>query len=129
LSTLCITGKVFSGKGEGANFIRLPWVRKQITEKLGFIPHSGTLNIKLTEESFKLKNLLKRAKAIEITPARGFCRGKCFKAYLRDNVECAIVIPEAVNYPKDVIEVVAPVNLRETLHLDDGDIVKVKIVL
>jgi len=127
--TLTIKGKVFSGSGDGARFIRLPWVRKQIAEKLGFIPYTGTLNIKLTAESITIKKSLKNARAIEISPAKGFCRGRCFPAYFMQNLKCAIIIPEVENYPEDVIEVVAPVNLREKFKLKDGDMVKVKIIL
>jgi len=100
-----------------------------MTEKLGFIPHSGTLNVKLTEGCPKLKNLLERAKAIEITPAKGFCRGRCFRACLMDKVECAIVIPEIADYPQDILEVIASINLREKLQLEDGDTVEVRILL
>jgi len=120
---------VFSGKGEGAKFIELPWVRKQITEKLGFTPHPGTLNIKLTRESLKLRTLLGKIGAIEISPAAGFHRGRCFKAYLINNLKCAVVIPETPNYPRDIIELIAPINLREKLQLRDGDYVQVKILL
>jgi len=129
LKTLRIKGKVFSGKGEGAKFIKLPWVRKQIKEKLDFIPHPGTLNIKLAEDGIKHKKLLKKAKSMEISQSMGFCRGKCFKAYLVDNLDCAIVVPEVKNYPEDILEIIASINLRKKLQLEDGDIVEVKILL
>jgi CTP-dependent riboflavin kinase len=129
LKTLRIEGIVFSGKGEGARFIELPWVKKQITEKLGFTPHSGTLNLKLTKKELKHRTSLEKAKATEISPAKGFSRGRCFKAYLMDKLKCAVVIPEIPNYPRDIIEVIAPANLREKLQLRDGDPVEVKILL
>ena len=129
MKSLSVEGKVFSGKGEGANFLKLKWVKKQIKEKLGFTPHLGTLNIKLSEEYSDLKNLLKRMKGMAITPTNDFCRGKCFRAYLMDGVECAIVIPEVGDYPEDLMEIVAPVNLREKIHLKDGDTIEVKILL
>ncbi|PIU59668.1 riboflavin kinase, partial [Candidatus Bathyarchaeota archaeon CG07_land_8_20_14_0_80_47_9] len=50
MPTLCIKGKISTGKGEGAQFVKLPWVRKQIIQKLGFTPFPGTLNIRLTED-------------------------------------------------------------------------------
>jgi len=128
LKSFLVKGKVFSGKSEAARFTELPWVKKQITEKLGFTPYSGTLNVKLTEDCVKLRSLLKRARGIEITPATSFCRGRCFKACLMD-VECAIVIPEIADYPSDVIEVIAPVNLREKLQLEDGDAIEIEISL
>jgi riboflavin kinase len=126
---LAIKGKVFSGSGEGAEFIRLSWVRKQIAEKLGFIPYTGTLNVKLTAEGVTIKKSLKNARAIEISPVKGFCRGRCFPAYFMQDLKCAIIIPEVKNYPEDIVEVVAPVNLREKFRLKDGDMVEVRIML
>ncbi|MDH5482387.1 MAG: CTP-dependent riboflavin kinase [Candidatus Bathyarchaeota archaeon] len=126
---LCIIGKVFSGKSEGKAFITFPWVRKQIIEKLGFIPYPGTLNIELAGDDVKLKKLLVMAKPTEISPVTGFCRGKCFKAHLMDNVKCAIIIPEITDYPENVLEIIASVNLREKLLLKNGDTVKVKLTL
>ena len=126
---LHVKGKVFSGSGEGVKFTEIPWVRKQITEKLGFIPHPGTLNIKLTEGIVELQKLSKKAKAMEISPAKGFCRGRCFHAYFMDTLKCAIVIPEVENYPEDMLEIIAPINLREKFKLKDGETVDVKIML
>jgi riboflavin kinase len=129
LNAISIEGKVTSGTSTGAEFLKLHWVKKQIVKKLGFIPYPGTLNIKLAEESGKLKILLKKARPIEILPRKGFCLGRCFKAHLMGNVECAIVLPEVPNYPVDLIEIIASENLRERLHLKDWDIVEVKVSL
>ena len=129
MTTLLVKGKVFSGSGEGAKFIQLPWVRKQIAEKLGFIPYPGTLNIKTTGGSRELKELLKNEKAIEISPIEGFCRGRCFKAILIGNLKCAIIVPEIPNYPENTVEIIAQVNLREKFKLKDGDVIEVKIVI
>ncbi len=129
MKTLCIKGTVFSGKGEGARFIGLPWVKRQIVEKLGFTPYRGTLNIELTKEEFENRALLEKAQTIEISPVKGFSRGRCFKANLMDRLECAIVIPEIPNYPENVIEVISRTDLREKLQLRDGDSVEVKILM
>ena len=126
---LTIKGKVFSGSGEGAEFIELPWVKKQIVQRLGFVPYTGTLNIKLTVQSILIKKSLKNANAIEISPIKGFCRGRCFPVGFMQDLKCAIVIPEVENYPEDVIEVIAPVNLREKFKLKDGDMVEFRIML
>ncbi|MEM4238834.1 MAG: DUF120 domain-containing protein, partial [Nitrososphaerota archaeon] len=42
-----LEGRVFSGMGEGAYYISLPWYRDQIRKKLGFDPYPGTLNVNL----------------------------------------------------------------------------------
>jgi riboflavin kinase len=128
LKTLDFEGHVFSGKGDGAKFVRLPWVKAQMTERLGFTPYSGTLNIKLAKKSISLGRLLRKARAMEILPAEGFGCGRLFKSFLED-LPCAVVVPEVANYPEDVVEVVASVNLRGKLQLKDGDAVKVKILL
>lgn len=41
----------------------------------------------------------------------------------------AVVMPQVPNYPDDLVEVLAPVNLREALRLKDGDAVEVAIRL
>ncbi|MBC7129766.1 DUF120 domain-containing protein, partial [Candidatus Bathyarchaeota archaeon] len=43
-------------------------------------------------------------------------------------VKCAIIIPEVDGYPGNVMEIIAPVNLREKLGLKDGDIVEVQFL-
>ena len=129
MQSLCLRGKVSSGKSEGTEFIKLQWVKKQIEENLGFTPYLGTLNIRLTRGDVKLKKSLTDTEGIEILPAAGFCRGKLFKACLMGSVECAVVVPEVADYPKDVIEVIASENLRRKLHLADGDLVDLEITL
>ena len=123
-----LSGKVFSGRGEGEKFLELPWVKRQVKEKLGFIPYHGTLNIMLSEESAKRRKLLEKAASMEIYPAEGYCSGKVFKASV-GVVECAIVIPEVAGYPENVLEIIAPINLRETLQVADGDEITVTVNL
>jgi riboflavin kinase len=129
INAIQLEGKVFSGSGEGAKFVRLPWVKEQIAEKIGFVPYDGTLNIKLEKNSLALKkSFLNEVKPICISPAEGFCRGTCFKAIFMSESECAVVIPEVHGYPEDVIEIIAPVNLRERFQLKDGDMIKIEVL-
>jgi riboflavin kinase len=123
-----LSGTVFSGGGEGKKFLELPWVKQQLTEKLGFAPYSGTLNVKLSEESVKRRKLLEKAHSIKICPADGYCTGTLFKASI-GTLECAIVVPEVEGYPKDLLEIIAAVNLREQLKLEDGSEVTVTVNL
>lgn len=126
MKSLCLKGEIFSGRGEGAKFIELAWVKKQMEEKLGFTLFPGTLNVKLTTDSVKMGKLLKKRAGFEILPASGYCRGRFFKAKL-NGVECAVIVPEVVGYPENIVEVVAPVNLREKLCLLDGSLVEVEV--
>jgi len=124
LQRIVFKGTVFSGTGQGKKFIDLPWVKKQIKEKLGFTPYSGTLNIRLSKESIKQKKLLENASRLEIYPEKGYCTGILIKAYI-DSLDCAIIIPEISNYKSDVLEIVAHFYLREYLNIADSDQVTV----
>jgi riboflavin kinase len=128
LKKIKLSGKVFSGQGRGEKFLELPWVKRQIKAKLGFTPYNGTLNIKLSEESAKRRKLLEKAASVKICPPKGFCSGTVFKASI-GALECAIVIPEVAGYPEDVLEIIAPANLREKLQLEDGDEITVTVNL
>ena len=121
-------GRVFSGKGDGAGFLQLPWVNQQILRKLNFKPYPGTLNVQLFKLYIKNKMLLREFPAIEILPREGYFLGKCFKVTFMNVLTCALIIPEVPHYPKDVIEVIAPVNLREKFKLKDGTVVEAKTI-
>jgi riboflavin kinase len=126
LEKIKLIGTVFSGGGEGKKFLDLPWVKRQIEEKLDFASYPGTLNIKLSEESAKHRKLLEKAHSIKISPANGYCNGILIKASI-GTLECAIVVPDVASYPKDVLEIIAAVNLREALQLKDGSEVTVTV--
>jgi riboflavin kinase len=128
LKRIELSGKIFSSRGEGKKFLELPWVKRQIKQKLGFTPYLGTLNVMLSEESVKRKKLLEKAHSIKVYPADGYCNGTFIKALI-GTLECAIVVPEVAGYPKGVLEIIAPVNLRETLQLEDGGEVTVTVIL
>ena len=122
------TGTVYSGAGQGKKFITLPWVREQLIGKLGFCPYLGTLNIRLTKENLPPKKQLETLHGTVVNPEKGYFPGILIKAKI-NNSECYIVIPKVPNYPADVLEIVAPVNLREQLKLKDGDCVCVEVTV
>jgi riboflavin kinase, archaea type len=128
LKRIKLKGIVFSGGGDGKKFMELPWVKRQMIEKLGFTPYPGTLNVKLTEESLKKRKMLKKPPSVTIYPTEGYRKGAIFKAFT-GTLECAIIVPEVPGYPKDLLEIIASVNLRETLHLEDGGEVAVTVKL
>jgi riboflavin kinase len=126
LPQIVFKGTVFSGRGEGKKFIDLPWVKGQIQEKLGFTPYSGTLNLHLSKESVEKRVLLENTKGMMIEPQVGYCPGVLFRACI-GGLECAVVVPKVPNYPSDVLEIIAPVCLREHLKLMDGSLVTVSV--
>jgi riboflavin kinase len=126
LPKLVFEGTVFSGKGEGKKFVAMPWVKRQIEEKMGFSPYAGTLNIHLTKENIKKKILLENKKEIVVEPQAGYCPGALFRACI-GALDCAVVVPKVPNYPSNVLEIVAPVCLRDHLKLVDGSLVAVSV--
>lgn len=125
---MCLEGRVYPGKGDGAKFMKLSWVKNQIKEKLGFAPYPGTLDVRITEESVKLKRALAEGDGIKILPVPGFYPGKCYKASFKTELKCAIVLPEVACYPEDLIEIIGSENLRKKFRLSDGDPVQVKVM-
>ena len=123
-----LSGKVISGRGEAEKFLELRWVKQQVEEKLGFTPYNGTLNVRLSQGSAKHRKTLEKEVSIKVCPAEGYCSARIFKAFIND-LTCAVLIPEVAGYPADVLEIVAPTNLREKLQLLDGDEVTVVINL
>ncbi len=119
-----LTGKVFSGKGDGKRFLSLKWVKEQIKQKLGFTPYLGTLNILLSGESIKRRKTLEQAQSMTICPAQGYCVGILHKACI-EKFECAVIIPDITGYPENYLELIAAENMRQELHLKDGDEVTV----
>ncbi|MEM4718565.1 MAG: DUF120 domain-containing protein [Nitrososphaerota archaeon] len=132
-SEMILTGRVFTGLGEGAYYIQIPFYMRQFEEKLGFKPYPGTLNLKLIRRDDVLRRaLVERAARIEIERfsdgRRSYGGARCIKARVGEE-DAAIIFIERTHYPRDVIEILSPVCLRERLGLKDGDIVSVRVSL
>lgn len=129
--TLELEGNVLKGLGEGQYYVNIPGYRKQFEEKLHFSPFPGTLNVKLSDNSSALRNRLRELPAVQIEGfndgERTFGGGKCYPINV-GGIEAAVVVPERTHYPSDLIEIIAPVKLRENLSLKDGDRVVIHVI-
>jgi FMN phosphatase YigB (HAD superfamily) len=115
-----IQGRVLSGEGEAAMFTEIPWVRQQLQERLGFFPYPGTLNLRLSSQTDQLAfNRLKAGPGLLLEPEPRFCAGRCFEVVLEGRLAAAVVVPEVPDYPADLLELLAPVRLRDVLGLVD----------
>lgn len=129
-SWIHFSGKIVSGKGEGASFVQLPWVRNQIVHKIGFTPYPGTFNLKISDEAGrgaveKMRGSM--PKAIEIIPPGGSgCSGSCFVAKIEETVDAAVIIPSEGGYG-DILEFLAAMHVKSLLRLSDGDVVEVRV--
>ena len=120
---LAITGKIVSGAGEGAYFTQIGWVQQQCDEKLGFKPYPGTLNLEISEEFLPAIELLDQKTGIElISPDPQFCNAMVFQVSLQDIIGAVILPEEKVRvHPKNIVEVIAPLNIKASLNVKDGD--------
>ncbi len=125
---MTLRGRVSSGGGGGNLFVNLPWAEKQFKNKLGFKPYPGTLNLQLSPGT-DVKALRNTMKGIKIEAPEGFHEGRCFKAIIMGKQCGAVVVPDVSGYPNDLLEILAPVNLRETLKLKDGVNIEVDVLL
>lgn len=120
-----LKGRVVTGLGEGQYYISLDGYRKQLSEKLGFDPYPGTLNIKLNEPFAPAEH-----EAVKIEGFKGenrtFGGCKCYPVKIK-GVRGAIIRPDRTSYPPNLIEIIAPIKLRQSLSLKDGDEVEVTL--
>ena len=125
-----LEGVITSGLGEGQYYISIDGYMGQFREKLGFTPFPGTLNIKIKEYCFDVRKKMEELPYVKID---GFSDGRrtygasdCYPA--RVNGLCGyIIVPERTHYQTDLLEIIAPVKMREELNLTDGDEVTIVV--
>ncbi|MDD1750061.1 MAG: CTP-dependent riboflavin kinase [Methanothrix sp.] len=119
-------GKIASGLGQAQYFLTHEGYSRQFLQHLGFVPFPGTLNV-LLEEPFPAG----ASQAIKIESfqeeGKSFGECKCYRIKL-SGIVAAVVRPERSRYPPELIEVIAPVQLRRTLGLEDGDPVEITLL-
>jgi riboflavin kinase, archaea type len=123
------TGKVASGLGEGRYYLSQPGYVVQFTERLGYAPYPGTLNVRLTGDAMRKVALVAHWSGLRIdgfqTSGRTFGGATCFPARMNGRA-CHLIHPDRSHY-KDVVEFVAPDCLREALGLKDTDTVTIDL--
>jgi len=122
-------GTVASGLGEGRYYLSQPGYVLQFTERLGYTPYPGTLNLRLRPEDMTRVGSVKDWKGLRIDgfPAGGrtFGGATCYGARLSGR-PCHLIVPDRTHH-RDVVEFIAKEFLREALHLTDGDLLDVEI--
>ena len=120
---LVLTGKILSGAQEAAYFTNLPWVQEQCQRKFGFEPYPGTLNVEIFKNDVPSIIELQKEEGLELeSPDPNFCSAKVLHVQI-ESLECVIIIPpDEVNiHAKNILEIMAPVRIKEALSVDDGD--------
>lgn len=135
---IAFEGSVVSGMGEGAYYMSLEGYRRQFKEKLGYEPYPGTLNVRLTDPLYmNARRDLGRHPSIFID---GFSDGtrtygwvKCYRAAIiggagQEAVEnAAVLVLERTHYDDSMLEVIAPISIKEATGIKVGDPIRVRV--
>ncbi|UTF52117.1 CTP-dependent riboflavin kinase [Natronosalvus rutilus] len=131
-----LEGVVTSGMGEGRHYISLPGYSRQFSDRLGYEPFPGTLNVDLQDESMRRRRAMASLESIPIdgweNDERTYGPAVCHPATVEtadgDVYETAHAIaPERTHHDEDQLELIAPAKLRDELDLEDGDHVTITV--
>lgn len=128
-----ISGRVTSGLGKGQEFISLDGYTSQFQSKLGYGPFPGTLNVEADDVVRDRFDVLDPVKikawtdgdteygAIDCYPSR-------LSAIEQYGSRTAhVIVPKRTDHDNSVVELIAPMNLRESLGLTDGTQVSIQV--
>jgi CTP-dependent riboflavin kinase len=126
-----IQGIIFSDLGLASRFMALDWVQKGLTDCLGFAPFPATLNVRPAhqEDAVAWESIQNDARLYSHMPGH---EGSCLARVYRIEIQAgagdgyhrtpgAVLLPEVKDYPKDKIEIVAPMRLKDAFGVRDGD--------
>jgi riboflavin kinase len=128
---IIIEGSIVHGLGEGAYYVDM--YSSRFETALGFAPFSGTLNVKIRDESSRQAlNRMKQSPPL-IVPGfthegRTFGDVVCYRVLVNQKVEGAIVIAQRTHHGQNILEVISPFNLRRRLKLKDDDSITLTLI-
>ncbi len=126
-----IFGRVVSGFGEGAYYICQRKYLGEFQKKLGFSPFCGTLNIEVN--SSELNAVLLGLNPIKINgfklKNRSFGFINCFRVLINGEIKGAVVFPERTSHGENVVELIAPYNLRKKLKLKNNSKIFFELII
>lgn len=129
-------GSVVSGMGEGAYYMSLEGYRRQFKDKLGYEPYPGTLNVRLVDQLYmNARRELGRHQSIFVDgfsdSTRTYGWVKCYRAIINDGVvdNAAVLVLERTHYDDSMLEVIAPVSIKQAADIKNGDRIKVQVQL
>jgi len=109
----------------------LGWVQEALSKSLNFTPFPATLNVrpKSEDDARVWATIQSEWPGIPLAPADGrFCSARLYRVEVegpsnpeKSKTRGAVLLPDVSGYPKDKIEIVAPVRLKSALAVKDGD--------
>ncbi len=124
-----MTGIIFSDLGRASSFMGLDWVQDSLKQCLGYSPFPATLNLR--PQTAVDTQVWQRVRSQFgwtpiMSPADHFCCARLYRVEIEapaqsTKIAAAILLPEVNDYPRDKIEIIAPVRVKDQLGVDDGD--------
>jgi riboflavin kinase len=125
-----IQGIVTNGVGQGAQFLALDWVRRELREKLNLAPFPGTLNLRVAPEEraalFALREQFIRIADASSPECPGYLVPVTLHANGRTANQCWIILPEKTVHA-DILEIISAHSLRAALSLEDTATVRLEL--
>ncbi|MBN2152382.1 MAG: DUF120 domain-containing protein [Candidatus Lokiarchaeota archaeon] len=125
-------GIVRSGLGTGASYVIIPHFFGHFLDFLGSAPYPGTLNVQLARESLpRYRDAIANALPLVIPASRvdgrDLWRISCYRVSIGNedrggsNERGLALDFDSPQHPRDVVELVSHVHLRQRFGLADGD--------
>ena len=132
-----IRGVIFSDLGQASVFMSLDWVQEGVRRTVGFTPYPATLNVRPSgpEDRRLWQEIQRDVAGMPLSHLEGgFCSARLYRVLIRplaggQRIDGAVLLPDIADYPRDKIEIVAPVRLKEALGLKDGDCLELELTV
>ena len=126
-----VFGRAVRGLGVSQGFTEIAWVRDQLNSKGKIVPYPGTFNLEVEDpDGLERLKKIRKGKGFEITPEDpSFCSAMCIPVVVEGSVNGLMVIPDVADYPISKVEIIASCNIKDTLSINDGDLVKLEITV
>lgn len=124
-----LNGILTTGTGKAAFFTGLEWVIEQCETKLKFKPWPGTLNVRIDPQDLPVMKSISESQGITLEPPdKNFCESQVYPVRIND-IPGALILPEekVQVHKKDIVEILAPVFLRQALEIEDGSRVTIQL--
>ena len=123
-----ISGIITKGLEEGRYYLSMDGYKKQIRERLGFVPYPGTLNVKIDDEELWKRQYILQLEPVVIAGFRDRKRTYGDLYAYRCKVEgqpCTLIVPLRTHHGPQILEIISPHNIKRKIGKKDGDLVRV----
>ncbi|MFB6241753.1 MAG: DUF120 domain-containing protein [Candidatus Nanosalina sp.] len=125
-NSMKVIGKLFSGMNSGEEYLSKEPYQERFQEILGFKPYPGTLNLRVDEEDVEEIQELESERMESFEHEETEYSGMNIYRCEINGVEAAYLDLDVTDYEDSVLEIIAPIGLRDLLSLEDGDEIEVE---